>query len=192
MERTIDPYDLDSIPTASKIGGTLLLAGFFLFITGMRIAILRIIDETLAEGQPPSPRRAMILADQALGNMNYLATLVVAIFYYPLLAAFVFAGWEVALRLEAFGTSPAIAYGLAATAMFAVYTVVIRVPGQWVLPLLAREDCGWMRAIEASTRLVSLERRRAFGLHLLSSLLAATIVGLPAACALSYIALRSL
>ncbi|MCB2156532.1 hypothetical protein KQI84_16775 [bacterium] len=174
----------ERIPFVAKIG---IIGGFgttVLIVAALILTWMRFVAVGRVRGRMPSGD-VWHHADKALGTIGIIPTFMTSIwlFLFTLLAGFSGYYFADALQTQQ-GLAQLPAFLLGGGGALALLWLLVFFPTQWVLPMMTKHDCGWMRAIEASTRLVGIERTRAFTIGAVAALLALTIVGIPAAMAL--------
>ncbi len=159
---------------------------FVLFAYGLLLVrgmLHRLAVEVARSGRIRRSWKAGQEIDAVIGHLGLWETAVAMLFLIPGAVALLGGGlgigmllfslvglegfWEVAVPALSIVTGVVLLWG------------VMLLPLQWAVPLMAEHDCGWLRALEASTRLFGLDVQRCVGLGLPSFLLSLTGVGLP-------------
>ena len=173
----------ESIPLLAKIG---LVGGFgasFLLLAALKLTWLRLVAVARVRGRVPI-REIWNHADRAFGAIGVIPAFMTSIWLLLFLLTAGFSGYYFVELFQQQGLDPLPAQAAGAAAAAALLWLLVLFPAQWVLPLMTKRDCGWIRAIEASTRLVGIERTRAFVIGGAAAVLTLTVVGIPAAYAL--------
>lgn len=147
--------------------------------------LVRIASRVKADGRVGRAWSLRREIDTVVGNLGAWQSAVALFFLLPA-AGIVVAGVSVPCWLAAqAGLLPAWACAAAAVPLsLALAWVLLVLPFQWAPALMAEHDCGWIRAMEASTRMLALAPRWNAAVGALAALSAATVAGLPFAAAL--------
>ncbi|MBX3727897.1 MAG: hypothetical protein KF858_01830, partial [Candidatus Sumerlaeia bacterium] len=165
------------------------VAGVFLFVHALLLTLCRLVSISGELGWMGAGR-VWHEADTAIGTLGWVATAFTSWFFGILVAVFGFGALQGVIWLEDAGWSLREAWLVSgAVALLALWVLVV-VPATWVLPILVDRDCGWIRALIASTALCGVRPLRTLEVSLLATAMGATVVLLPGAAALLVAARR--
>ncbi|MEQ8821744.1 MAG: tetratricopeptide repeat protein [Sumerlaeia bacterium] len=177
---SLDPFRWDGLGDYTVLGYLVVLSLSFFFLTTWRLSNLRLVNLIHRQGRLRKGQLRHEI-DTAAGTLGFTPTLATGAFFWLACGVMMLGGYNMGYWVREWfglGEMTAMIVGLALGAVG--FWVIVLFPAQWAMPLLAQHDCGWVRAIEASTRLVAIERGRAFGVALIANLLGLSLLGRPA------------
>lgn len=186
LRRAPDPWLGLLEPDATlRAAAAVLAAGFAAAALVFAALLCRIVGRTKRDGRITRAWSVRVETDEVVWSLGVWQTAVALLFLIPA-AAIAVAGaslpWWYVAESGAFPAQACIAAAIACALGLTWFLLVF--PFQWALPLMAEHDCGWLMAMEASTRLVALAPRWNLAVGGAAALAGATIVGLPAAAAI--------